>query len=62
MNKAHYTRIQKAWIDFDRSTALGCALGQRPYDREVAIQKWNAYNDVLEQCGQPRITHGTPFN
>jgi hypothetical protein len=62
VNKLHYKLIQRAWLAFDRSTALGCAQSGRPYDRELAIKKWNDYNTVLEDCGYAKVTHATPFN
>lgn len=61
MNKTTYRLIQQAWMKFDRSTALGCAQKNIPYDREKCKFAWDNYNNVLESCGHTRITHNSPF-
>lgn len=43
MDKATYRELQRSWLRWDRSTALGCAQRKRDYDPE--------------QCERNRMAH-----
>ena len=51
MDKVKYRAIQNAWRNFDRSTALGCAQRNAPFDQERMQLAWNQYNTVLAWYG-----------
>jgi hypothetical protein len=53
MDKVLYRRLQTAWNDFDRSTAMGRAQRGKPYDPLLCQVMWNRYNLVLHESAIP---------
>ena len=48
MTRERYRALQRLYIEFDRSTAYGCALRGVPFSRRRMAETWTAYVEVLD--------------